>query len=145
MTSTYLLRRQHGDAMAMIDRLLGLLDRCDGTEDAGQMLLLLAKLTQLMRVHFAHEDYCLYPALIASAEPDVAEAAKAFQREMGELWGQYEGFARTWSTATAIIMFFEEFKCECITSFAAIEDRCTREDELLFPLADAVGQTSLAA
>jgi hypothetical protein len=145
MTSTYLLRRQHGDAIAMIDRLLGLLDRCNGTDDANQIMLLQAKLTQLMRVHFAHEDYCLYPALIASAEPDVAEAAKAFQREMGELWSQYEGFARTWSTATAIIMFFEEFKAECTTIFAAIEDRCTRENELLFPLADAASQASLAA
>jgi hypothetical protein len=145
MTSTQLLRCQHRDAMAMIDRLVGLLDRCDGTDGANQIMLLLAKLTQLMRVHFAHQDYCLYPALIASTEPDAAEAGQAFQREMAQLWDQYEGFARTWSAATAIIMFFEEFKGECTTIFAAIEDRCRREDELLFPLADAANKTSLAA
>ena len=145
MTSTFLFRRQHGDAMAMIDRVRRLLDRCHGADRAAEIMLMLTKLTQLMRVHFAQEDYCLYPSLIASADPEVAEAAKAFQREMGELWEQYEGFARTWSTATVIIMFFEEFKAECATIFAAIDDRCSRENELLFPLADAAYRRGLAA
>ncbi|HMI41852.1 MAG TPA: hemerythrin domain-containing protein [Sphingomicrobium sp.] len=145
MTSTYSLRCQHGDAMAMIDRMHGLLGRFDGADDAAQIMLLLAKLTQLMRVHFAQEDYCLYPALIASQDPEVAEAAAAFQREMGELWEQFEGFVRRWSTLTAIILHFDEFKGECITIFAAIDDRCTRENDLLFPLVDAASQTSLAA
>jgi hypothetical protein len=98
-----------------------------------------------MRVHFAQEDHCLYPVLIASSEPAVAEAAKAFQREMGELWEQYESFARSWSTPTAIIMLFDEFKGECVTIFGAIEDRCTRENELLFPLVNAASRGSLAA
>src|SRR5688572_8793682 len=130
MTSTHLLRCQHSDAMAMIDRLLRLLDRCNGADDAALIMMQLAKLTQLMRVHFAQEDHCLYPALIASPDPEVAEAASAFHREMGELWEQYEAFARSWSTSTAIVLMFEEFKGECITIFGAIEDRCSRENEL---------------
>ena len=86
MTSTHLLRCQHSDAITMIDRLLRLLDHCGGADHANLIMQQLAKLTQLMRVHFAQEDHCLYPALIASSDPVVAEAAKAFQREMGELW-----------------------------------------------------------
>jgi len=145
MTSTHLLRSQHIDAIAMMERLLGLLDHCNGADDASLIMFQLAKLTQLMRVHFAQEDYCLYPALIASSDPEVAEAANAFQREMGELWEQYEAFARSWSTSVAIITNFGEFKAECVAIFGAIEDRCTRENELLFPLADAVSPGSLAA
>ena len=145
MTSTHLLRSQHSDAIAMMGRLLGLLDHCGGADHANLIMTQLAKLTQLMRVHFAQEDHCLYPALIASTNPEVAEAAKAFQREMGELWEQYEAFARSWSTSTVIILLFEEFKAECITIFGAIEDRCSRENELLFPLADAASQANLAA
>jgi hypothetical protein len=129
----------------MIDRLLRLLDHCGGADHANLIMQQLAKLTQLMRVHFAQEGHCLYPALVASSDPVVAEAAKAFQREMGELWQQYESFARSWSTPSAIIMLFDEFKGECITIFGAIEDRCTRENELLFPLADAVSHGNLAA
>ena len=145
MTSTHLLRCQHSDAITMIDRLLRLLDHCGGADHANLIMQQLAKLTQLMRVHFAQEDHCLYPALIASSDPVVAEAAKAFQREMGELWQQYESFARSWSTPSAIIMLFDEFKGECITIFGAIEESCTRENELLFPLADAVSHGNLAA
>ncbi len=145
MTSTHLLRCQHDEAVAMIDRLLVLLGHCGGADHANLIMRQLAKLTQLMRVHFAQEDHCLYPALIASSDPEVAEAAKSFQREMGELWEQYEAFARSWSTSTAIILLFEEFRAECITIFGAIEDRCSRENELLFPLADAAGRGSLAA
>ncbi len=145
MTSTHLLRCQHADAMAMIDRLLMLLEHGGGTEHANLIMQQLAKLTQLMRVHFLQEDHCLYPVLIASTDPEVAEAAKSFQREMGELWEQYEAFARGWSTLTAIVLGFDRFKTECIAIFAAIEDRCTRENELLFPLAEGGGKTSLAA
>lgn len=129
----------------MIDRLLVLLGQCGGADHANLIMRQLAKLTQLMRVHFAQEDYCLYPALTASPDPEVAEAARSFKREMGELWEQYEAFARSWSNLTAIITEFDAFKAECIAIFGAIEDRCTRENELLFPLADAVGRGSLAA
>ena len=144
MTDTQLLRCQHDDALAMIDRLLVLLGHCGGADHANLIMRQLARLTQLMRVHFAQEDYCLYPALSASPNAEVAEAARSFKCEMGELWEQYEGFVRNWTTLAAIITEFDAFKAECITIFGAIEDRCTRENDLLFPLADAVGQGSPA-
>ena len=145
MTSTHLLRAQHNDAIAMIDRLFGQLASYSGASDAFSIALQLAKLTQLMRVHFAQEDYTLYPALLASADPEVAEAARAFQRESGELWSQFEAFVRHWSTSTAIALNFGQFQADGSAIFHAIEDRCRRENDLLFPLAEARRRPPLAA
>ena len=143
MTSTHLLRCQHADAIAMIGRLLDQLNSYGGPLDAYAITLQLAKLTQLMRVHFAQEDDCLYPALIGSSDPEVADAAKAFQCEIGELWEHYERFIRRWSTSETIAAGFEEFRTEGIVIFDAIEERCTRENELLFPLADTLAARQL--
>ena len=149
MTSTHWLRSQHEAAIAMIDRLLSQLNQYKPRDDAFPIALQLAKLTQLMRVHFAQEDYTLYPLLIASSDPDVADAARAFQRESGELWAQFEAFVRHWSTSSAMTLNFDQFKVEGAAICGAIEDRCKRENELLFPLADALSArrdgTSLAA
>ena len=145
MTSTHLLRSQHRDAVAMIDRLLSQLTNYSGPGDAYGIALQLARLTQLMRVHFAQEDYTLYPALIVSPDTDVAEAARAFQRESGELWSQFEAFIRHWSTSTAIAANFDQFRAEGIAICHAIEDRCRRENDLLFPLAEAGRRPPLAA
>lgn len=145
MTSNHLLRSQHKDAIAMIDRLLSQVATFAGPGDAYGIALQLARLTQLMRVHFAHEDYTLYPALIASPDLEVAEAAMAFQRESGELWSQFEAFVRHWSTSTAIAANFDQFRAEAIAICHAIEDRCRRENDLLFPLAEAAIRPPLAA
>ena len=138
MTSTHLLRCQHKDAVAMIDRLICQISHYTPRDDAFPIALQLAKLTQLMRVHFAQEDYTLYPALVASSDPEVAEAASAFHRESGELWSQFEAFVRHWSTSSAISIDFDQFRIDGLAIFGAIEDRCKRENELLFPLADAL-------
>lgn len=145
MTNTHLLRSQHRDAVVMIDRLFSQLTNYSGPTDAYGIALQLARLTQLMRVHFAQEDYTLYPALIASADLEIAEAAKAFQRESGELWGQFEAFVRHWSTSTSIAANFDQFRSEGIAICHAIEDRCRRENDLLFPLAEANKRPPLAA
>ena len=145
MTSTHLLRRQHDEAIAMIDRLLSRLTNYRGPSEAYGLALQLAKLTQLMRVHFAQEDYSLYPKLLASPDPAVAEAASAFQRESGELWGQFEAFVRHWSTSAAIAANFNQFRAEGFAIFPAIEDRCRRENDLLFPLAEGSRRPPLAA
>src|SRR3989337_4600313 len=112
MTSTHLLRSQHKDAIAMIDRLFNQLTHYNGASDAYGIALQLAKLTQLMRVHFAQEDYTLYPKLMASPDGDVAETARAFQSESGALWSQFEAFVRHWSTSTAIPLNFGQFRTE---------------------------------
>lgn len=145
MTSMHLLRSQHRDAVAMIDRLFSQLANYTGPGDAYGIALQLAKLTQLMRVHFAQEDYTLYPKLIASTDANVAETARAFQSESGELWSQFEAFVRHWSTSTAIAGNFGQFRTEGGTIFHAIEDRCRRENDLLFPLAEANRRPPLAA
>jgi hypothetical protein len=138
MTSTQLLRGQHDDAIAMIDRLFGMLNHYKPRDDAFPIALQLARLTQLMRLHFVQEDYGLYPGLVRSSDPEVAEAASAFQRESGELWAQLEAFIRRWSSSTVIADGFDLFKAEGTAIFGAIEDRCKRENDLLFPLAEAL-------
>ena len=93
---------------------------------------------------FAQEDHCLYPPPDRLDRSRVAETANAFRREMGELWDQYEAFARSWSTRP------RSFSCSRVqgrmhTIFGAIEDRCSRENELLFPLAESGSSRSMPA
>ena len=138
MSRTLNLRRQHEAAVAIVERILS---RAEGLERDGvpyEVSLLLAKLTGTLRIHFAQEDKTLYPHMIASTHPDAAATASAFQREMGGLAGQFEAFAARWQTATALAADPNGFRSEAAAIFAALGNRIQREDNQLYPLADAI-------
>lgn len=136
MDQTTPLRHQHRVIVASIARLAGMIDDASAA-DALAIGLGLERLTALLRVHLRQEDECLYPQLLGSGDPQVVEAARAFQSEVGELWQQYEGFVQRWPSHRVIAADFDQFKGECGMIFAAIDDRCRREDAQLFPVVEA--------
>ena len=140
MSRTANLRRQHDAAVVIVGELSTLIAARPGIEardGAFQATLLLAKLTGLLRIHFAQEDRQLYPSLMASGRGGVAEVARRFFEEMGSLGPTYGEFVQRWTSATDILSDPRAFRRESKAIFAALADRITRENEQLYPLADA--------
>ncbi len=135
MNRTKVLRHQHTIITGCIARLAAMIE--EGSErDALAIHLAIDRLTKMLRIHFRQEDDFFYPELLSSSDVSVAEAARAFQAEVGELWQQYELFAARWLSRHVISADFAAFGNEAKIILAAIDDRCRREDEQLFPVAD---------
>jgi Hemerythrin HHE cation binding domain. len=131
------LRTQHDDALAMADRLIDLADNYDPRTAAIPILMQVNRLLGLLRVHLAHEDVELYPALIASADPHVARTAQRFVDEMGSLASDFEWFARHWSCSVSIAGNIDEFREGAHELMLALAVRIERENLYLYPLAEA--------
>lgn len=139
MSRTGNLRRQHDAAIELVKQLTADMDGPAPTNmQAYKIALNLAKLTGLLRIHFAIEDRTLYPYMEASTHAEAVSTAAAFQNEMGELGAAYSAFAERWDSA-AIAAAFPAFRAEARTVLAALANRIERENTVLYPLADAIG------
>lgn len=144
MCRTANLRRQHDAAVALVGEISALSDRLGEPGIPYRVGLLLAKLTGLLRIHFAQEDKLLYPYMIHSADPDASSTAMAFQAEMGGLGGAYEAFASRWSSGETIRTAPAAFRKEAGDVFAALALRIERENSQLYPLADGIEDWQVA-
>jgi hemerythrin-like domain-containing protein len=134
------LRRQHDAAITLVLKIedeVGGWGAVPSRAQAYAATLLLAKLTGLLRIHFAQEDRLLYPSLIASARGGVATVARQFFEEMGQIGPLFDAFAERWRSADAILGDAAGFRREAKALFAALAKRVQRENEILYPLADA--------
>ena len=142
-----ILRREHDAALDMAQRLLVLIDAYEPGASAYPILMQLNRLYAVLRVHLAHEDVELYPALTSSPDPRVARTAKLYVDEMGNLAINLECFAQHWSCSASIASNFEEFTVAAQDLMLALAVRIERENRYLYPLAEAenVAETSKAA
>lgn len=131
-----ILRRQHGEALSMAQRLLELIENYQPGSPSFPVLLQLNRLYGVLRIHLAQEDVQLYPALMTSADRKVAYTAKLFAREMGDLATDLECFARHWSCSASITNNFDEFREAANELILALAVRLEREDQHLYPLAE---------
>lgn len=134
MSRTSILSQQHRVIIAAIAQLLAMIG--EGGRDSLAISLAIGRLTGQLRLHFRQEDVFLYPELLESADEDLAEAARAFQAEVGELCQHYECFLARWPSHHVIRADFAQFRKEALAIFGAIDDRCRREDRQLFPMVD---------
>ncbi len=137
MIFTEPLRREHEAALAISCGLFDLIERYPKERDAYAIVLQLNKLVGLLRIHFAHEDVGLYPALTALKGKRVAKLARSYSDEMGGLALEIEQFARNWASSAVIAIDFDEFRGEAHALLLALAVRIEREDRYLYPLADA--------
>ncbi|WP_294122716.1 hemerythrin domain-containing protein [Sphingomonas sp.] len=137
MVKIDILRAQHDDALAMADRLIELVDHYDPRSAAIPLLMQLNRLLGLLRVHFAHEDVELYPALTAARDPLVARTAQRFVEEMGGLAIELECFARRWSCSASIAGNIGEFRESAHQLMMTLAARIERENRILYPLVEA--------
>lgn len=144
MGRTANLRRQHDAAIALVGEIKALAQRLNEPGNPYCVGLKLAKLTGLLRIHFAQEDKLLYPYMIRSDHADASNVASEFQAEMGGLGATYEAFAARWSSGEAIAAASDQFRAEADGVFAALGRRISRENEQLYPLADAIEDWQIA-
>lgn len=141
MGRTANLRRQHDGAMALVGELTARIDRLDpaGTDrvTAAAIVLLLAKLEGLLRIHFAQEDRVLYPSLMRSPDATVADTARRFFDEMGAIGPAFDAYVAEWRAADAVMARPQAFAEASRALFAALGDRIARENGELYPMADA--------
>src|SRR5919106_5707905 len=101
-----ILRRQHEAALDMAQRLLELIEGYQAGSPGYPILMQLNRLYGVLRVHLAHEDVVLYPALTGSPDPKIARIARSFAAELGGLAIELECFARHWSCSASITARF---------------------------------------
>jgi hypothetical protein len=85
--------------------------------------------------HLMAEDWVLYPRLISSPEPNIADTARAFSEEMGGLAAAYRNYAGHW-TAGAIEADWPGYCAETRGIIDALTNRILRENRELYPLLD---------
>lgn len=141
MTDISGLRRQHDAALIQAEEAQGCANRLlveRRREDACGVLLALARLTGVLTVHFAQEDEQLYPMLMACGSEEVAGTARRFFAEMGHIGPLYAEFVEHWNAPDPIMADIEGFHLDLSALLEALADRIRREDEQLYPLADAL-------
>jgi hypothetical protein len=146
MNRTANLRRQHDALLAMAADLQDDIERLATIADAQRIAGLLARLTGVLSMHLAAEDKALYPAMMASSDRRTADCARTFEDQMGGLAAAYMAFADAWRSPDRILAETDAFARDCETVFGALAIRIKRENEELYPLADAMaGSTRTAA
>jgi iron-sulfur cluster repair protein YtfE (RIC family) len=141
MTRTASLRRQHDAALQLAQEARAIITAIGGhPTDATvfPLTMVLAKLTGTLRIHLAQEDRCLYPELMASGRGGVAATARQFFEEMGQLAPQIAAYSAKWLSSDAILADWDGFRLETAALFSALSYRIQCENEILYPLADAM-------
>ena len=143
MTHTDELRRQHDAAIQLMAGISGQIGAYRGPDDAYRLTLGVAQLIGLMRLHLTIEDAHLYPELIGSDHAPTAALARRLAREMGGLAERVEEFATRWSSSAGIAARFDDFHDETRRLFAQLKTRARRQNQQLYPLADALAERPL--
>ncbi len=148
MARTDYLRRQHDAALVLAGRLADCaaqLGHQPTRPEAFEATLALARLTGVLRLHFAQEDRQLYPRLMNSDDNQTAITAKKFFDEMGNLGPAYDAYAKKWRSAQAILKAPGEFARQTSDIVAALADRIERENAVLYPLADRQNESGVTS
>lgn len=87
--------------------------------------------------HLKCEDWALYPRLKASGDPDLVRITRQFELEMGDLAAEFVAYDDKW-TAARVEAEWPNFCRETIVMLDVLAIRVEREEQDLYPLADAL-------
>lgn len=142
MSRTANLRRQHDTLLEIVSQLQADMAAEITAFNARQITTRLARLTGVLQMHLVAEDKVLYPAMIASEDERTAGTARNFSIQMGDLGTAYAEFVECWSSLEKVQREAEAFRKHSAKVFAALGTRIRRENEELYPLADALADTA---
>ncbi len=91
--------------------------------------------------HLKCEDWVLYPRLMTSGDAGAATLARAFEAEMGCIAADFAAYDDRWNTARAVTEW-AAFRAETAAILGALGGRIDREDQELYPLAEALDAAS---
>ena len=138
MSRTANLRRQHDTLLEIVLQLQADIAAEITVSSSRQIITRLARLTGVLQMHLAAEDKVLYPAMMASNDKGTSAMARTFSIQMGDLGAAYSEYVERWSDHQKILRDAEAFRKQSAKVFAALGTRIRRENEELYPLADAL-------
>lgn len=94
------------------------------------------QLARELMAHLALEDRILYPALQRTADANVRTTAARIQAEIGALAESFARYMSAWSD-DKISREWPAFCADTAQILRALSDRINREDDILYPLAQA--------
>jgi hemerythrin HHE cation binding domain-containing protein len=103
--------------------------------NAPQIRTALRELQTVLVRHLAFEDTRLYPVLEAGAPP-IADRARRYREEMGDLSGRFAAFLQRWATERAIEAEPQAFAQGWAAVRTALERRMAAEDDDLYDVAE---------
>ena len=140
MSDIQRLRDEHAQLIEVIGQLGAAVQQAT-PPPAVELFELRAKLARALIGHLKSEDWLLYPRLLESKDPNVAETARLFVEKMGGLAAAFTDYSRQWS-AKAIETDWQAY-CQATTEIVtALRTRIEREDRELYPLIEAVAKAA---
>lgn len=134
------LREEHAQLVTIVRRLGEFIAQ---PSPPSQLALfeLRRELSSTLIAHLKAEDWVLYPRLLASDDPHVAETARAFSEEMGGLAAAFVGYSDKWN-AGAITADWEGYCADSRSIIEALTCRITRENRDLYPLLEKLDRAA---
>jgi hypothetical protein len=130
-------RRQHEELQALGLELFCKLD--PASIDAAEMRRTLSRFAGKLLVHARMENDALYPRLLHHEDPRVAAQGRALYEDVKGIYLAFETFMQKWTPTGAIEAEPVAFARECRKVLKLLAMRMMRENDELYPLADASG------
>jgi iron-sulfur cluster repair protein YtfE (RIC family) len=140
MTDLAKLREEHAQLVTIVTRLGHVIARPAAPPQV-DLYSLRRELSSTLVAHLKAEDWVLYPRLMESKDPAVADTARAFSDEMGGLAAAYSAYAETWN-ATAIEADWPGYCAASKGIVDALTCRIARENRELYPLLEALDKAA---
>lgn len=137
MSRTTRYREQHADIAKVVADLEAQLDATKLGADGAPARKLLSSLAGKIAVHLSAEDEHLYPELARSNNEKLKAVASQFAKDMGPIAKAFTGYVAKWPTPTAIKSDPASFIAETKSVLAVLKERIRKENQELYPLADA--------
>lgn len=138
-SATENFRRQHEELMALGFEINHHLDpRTLVTEDAASHVRrIVARFAGKLLVHAEMENKALYPRLLHHPDDAVRAKAQALYDEVKTIYASFHEYAKRWPTPASILASPPEFARETRGVLKLLGLRMLRENDELYPLADA--------
>jgi hypothetical protein len=129
-------RRQHEELQTLGTELYCKLD--PATLDAVEMRRTLSRFAGKLMMHARMENDALYPRILHHADAGIAAQGRALYEDVKGIYSAFETFMHKWTPAGAIEADTVTFARECRRILRLLAMRMMRENDELYPLADAV-------
>ena len=134
------LREEHAQLIDIVRRLGAMVAR-NSPPPSIELGIVRRELMSTLIRHLKAEDWILYPRLLDSSDPVIAETALRFNQEMGGLAGAFMAYAEKWGSA-AIENDWSGYCRETAAIADGLTKRITRENQELYPLIEKLDRAA---
>lgn len=136
MSNLAQLRNEHAELVRIVKELDQLIQG-DSPPVAVKLYDVRRRLSSVLIGHLKVEDWVLYPPLLSSSDPEVANTVRQFVDEMGGLAQAFTVYVERWD-ALSIESDWPRYQKESRGIIAALTCRITRENQQLYPLLERI-------